>query len=91
MKQTSPPAAVALQTLIKIMTGELKAASGTVWRHPNLRMAYVAQHAFHHLEEHLDITPLTYMFKRFGLGLDVVSLLCFLGWGSEVLGRKGWR
>jgi elongation factor 3 len=55
------------------MTGELKAASGTVWRHPNLRMAYVAQHAFHHLEEHLDITPLTYMFKRFGLGLDVVS------------------
>lgn len=27
----------------------------------------------HHLEEHLDITPLTYMFERFGLGLDVVS------------------
>lgn len=33
-------------------------------------MAYVAQHAFHHLEEHLDTTPLKYMFKRFGLGQD---------------------
>jgi hypothetical protein len=26
-------------------------------RHPNMRLAYVAQHAFHHLEEHLDISP----------------------------------
>eukprot|EP00879_Flechtneria_rotunda_P012292 GHRR01012838.1.p1 GENE.GHRR01012838.1~~GHRR01012838.1.p1 ORF type:complete len:428 (+),score=174.32 GHRR01012838.1:930-2213(+) len=58
-------------TLIKIITGEHKANSGTVWRHPNLRMAYVAQHAFHHLEEHLDTTPLKYMFKRFGMGQDV--------------------
>uniref|UniRef100_A0A383W2Z9 Elongation factor 3 n=1 Tax=Tetradesmus obliquus TaxID=3088 RepID=A0A383W2Z9_TETOB len=57
-------------TLIKIITGEHKSSSGTVWRHPNLRMAYVAQHAFHHLEEHLDTTPLKYMFKRFGLGQD---------------------
>jgi hypothetical protein len=60
------------QTLIKIITGEHKSSSGTVWRHPNLRMAYVAQHAFHHLEEHLDTTPLKYMFKRFGLGQDQV-------------------
>jgi len=68
------------QTLIKIMTGELKASSGIVWRHPNLRVAYVAQHAFHHLEDHQDISPVTYMFKRFGLGLDQVgvatSVLC---------------
>jgi hypothetical protein len=60
------------QTLIKIITGEHKSSTGTVWRHPNLRMAYVAQHAFHHLEEHLDTTPLKYMFKRFGLGEDKV-------------------
>ena len=33
-------------------------------------MAYVAQHAFHHLEEHVDTTPLKYMFKRFGRGED---------------------
>ena len=62
-----------LQTLIKIITGEHKSSSGTVWRHPNLRMAYVAQHAFHHLEEHLDTTPLKYMFKRFGMGQDMVG------------------
>lgn len=58
--------------MIKIITGEHKSSSGTVWRHPNLRMAYVAQHAFHHLEEHLDTTPLKYMFKRFGMGQDQV-------------------
>lgn len=62
------------QTLIKIITGEHKSTSGTVWRHPNLRMAYVAQHAFHHLEEHLDTTPLKYMFKRFGMGQDLVRV-----------------
>jgi elongation factor 3 len=60
------------QTLINVITGERKSSSGTVWRHPNLRMAYVAQHAFHHLEEHLDTTPLKYMFKRFGMGMDQV-------------------
>ena len=47
------------------MTGELKADTGSqVWRHPNLRLAYVAQHAFHHLDEHLDITPMRYMHYR---------------------------
>ena len=52
-------------TLIKVMTGEHKPDTGSqVWRHPNLRLAYVAQHAFHHLEEHLDTTPLKYMFHR---------------------------
>ena len=35
-------------------TGELEPQDGTVWKHPNLRIAYVAQHAFHHLERHLD-------------------------------------
>lgn len=53
-----------------------------MWRHPNLRMAYVAQHAFHHLEEHLDISPVTYMFRRFGLGLDVVSEGGLAVWGG---------
>lgn len=41
-------------TLIKVLTGEVEPTSGTVWKHPNLRIAYVAQHAFHHLEKHLD-------------------------------------
>jgi len=44
-------------TLIKVLTGEMEASSGIVWRHPNCRIAYVAQHAFHHIEKHLDLTP----------------------------------
>lgn len=57
-------------TLIKLMTGELKAEEGNVIKHPNLRIAYVAQHAFHHIEEHLEITPNKYFFKRFSTGED---------------------
>ena len=38
-------------TLIKLLTGETEACEGAVWRHPNLRLAYVAQHAFHHVEK----------------------------------------
>ena len=36
-------------TLIKVLTGETEATEGNVWKHPNLRIAYVAQHAFHHI------------------------------------------
>ncbi len=36
--------------MIKLLTGELEPQEGTVWKHPNLRIAYVAQHAFHHIE-----------------------------------------
>lgn len=57
-------------TLIKILTGELAPNSGTVWRHPNVRIAYVAQHAFHHLEDHLDKTPSEYIQWRFATGDD---------------------
>ena len=35
----------------------MKQQEGKVDRHPNMRLAYVAQHAFHHLEESLDISP----------------------------------
>jgi ATPase subunit of ABC transporter with duplicated ATPase domains len=38
-------------TLIKLLTGETEPTGGTIWRHPNLRIAYVAQHAFHHVEK----------------------------------------
>ena len=57
-------------TLIKVITGETIATEGTVWRHPNLRIAYVAQHAFHHIEDHLEKTPSQYMWWRFGDGED---------------------
>jgi elongation factor 3 len=57
-------------TLIKVLTGELVPQSGNVWKHPNVRIAYVAQHAFHHIEEHLDMTPSEYIQWRFAGGDD---------------------
>jgi elongation factor 3 len=57
-------------TLIKMLTGETEPTSGTVWKHPNLRIAYVAQHAFHHIESHLDKTPVEYIQWRFAPGDD---------------------
>ena len=41
--------------MIKLLTGELvpDKGSGDVWKHPNCRVAYVAQHAFHHIEHHV--------------------------------------
>jgi elongation factor 3 len=61
-------------TIIKILTGELKPAEGTVWRHPNMRVAYVAQHAFHHLERHQDKTPNEYIQWRYAGGDDKEAL-----------------
>ncbi len=44
--------------------------SSQVDRHPNIRLAYVAQHAFHHLEESLDISPVRYILRRYLGGED---------------------
>merc|ERR1712137_338780 len=56
------------------MGGELKPDSGTIWRHQNMRLAYVAQHAFHHLEKHLDKTAVDYILWRFAGADDRESL-----------------
>jgi elongation factor 3 len=63
-------------TMIKLLTGELKAdeGSGEVWKHPNARVAYVAQHAFHHIESHLDKTPNEYIRWRYEHGKDKEAL-----------------
>ena len=61
-------------TLIKILTGEIVPQAGNVWKHPNVRIAYVAQHAFHHLEDHLDKTPSEYIQWRLASGEDRESL-----------------
>lgn len=61
-------------TLVKVLMGELVPQKGAVWKHPNLRSAYVAQHAFHHLEEHLDKTPSEYIQWRFRTGDDFESM-----------------
>jgi elongation factor 3 len=61
-------------TLIKVLTGEMEATEGTVWKHPNLRLAYVAQHAFHHIEQHLTKTPVQYILWRYQTGEDREAL-----------------
>merc|ERR1711988_496197 len=61
-------------TAIKLLIGELKPESGTIWRHQNMRLAYVAQHAFHHLERHLDKTAVEYILWRFAGADDRESL-----------------
>ena len=61
-------------TLIKLLVGEIvSSADGSkprLEKHPNMRLAYVAQHAFHHIEHHLDKTPISYLEWRFGSGVD---------------------
>lgn len=63
-------------TMIKLLTGELvpDKGSGDVWSHPNCRVAYVAQHAFHHIENHLEKTPNEYIRWRYQYGVDKEAL-----------------
>ena len=62
-------------TMIKLLTGELVPQTGECWKHPNARVAYVAQHAFHHIESHLDQTPNEYIRWRYANGEDKESLV----------------
>ncbi|KAJ3191853.1 translational elongation factor EF-1 alpha [Irineochytrium annulatum] len=57
-------------TMIKCLTGEVEPQEGDVYKHPNLRLAYVAQHAFHHIEQHLDKTANEYIRWRYAYGED---------------------
>ena len=65
-------------TAIKILIGELKTSQGEVTKHPGMRVAYIAQHAFHHLEKHLHKTPTQYIMWRFAgnedkEGIDMIN------------------
>ena len=63
-------------TMIKLLVSEIEPQVGDVWKHPNARVAYVAQHAFHHIEKHLDKTPNEYIRWRFANnGEDKESLV----------------
>merc|ERR1719194_177927 len=61
-------------TAIKVLVGESKPTEGTIWKASGLRMAYVAQHAFHHLEKHMQETPTQYIMWRFAGNDDKESL-----------------
>ena len=62
-------------TLVKLLVQENEPDSGVhpdqeVWKHRNLRIAYVAQHSFHHVEQHLNDSPVDYIKWRFADGFD---------------------
>ncbi|KAL3235271.1 hypothetical protein RNJ44_00030 [Nakaseomyces bracarensis] len=57
-------------TLINVLTGELLPTEGEVYTHENCRIAYIKQHAFAHIEAHLDKTPSEYIQWRFQTGED---------------------
>merc|ERR1711862_893686 len=61
-------------TAIKVLVGEQKPTEGSIWKAPGMRMAYVAQHAFHHLEKHINSTPCQYIMWRFAGNDDQENL-----------------
>jgi elongation factor 3 len=62
-------------TLVKLLIGDLEPnKGGEIWKHPNLVIGYVAQHAFHHIDNHLDKTPLEYMLWRYQTGEDLEDM-----------------
>ena len=57
-------------TLVNVLTGELIPTGGDIYQHENIRIAYIKQHAFAHIESHLDKTPSEYIQWRFQTGED---------------------
>jgi len=64
-------------TLLKMIVGETvpsNLGNCKYYIHPNLRIAYVAQHAFYHVEQHMDDSPVAYIQWRFRDGFDKEKL-----------------
>mmetsp|Transcript_85261 Transcript_85261/g.241762 ORF Transcript_85261/g.241762 Transcript_85261/m.241762 type:complete len:1046 (-) Transcript_85261:483-3620(-) len=61
-------------TAIKVLVGEQLPTEGAIWKAAGLRLAYVAQHAFHHLEKHMQKTATDYIMWRFAGNDDKESL-----------------
>merc|ERR1711937_841593 len=61
-------------TMIKCLLGECKPTSGLINKISGSRVAYMSQHAFHHIESHLDISATAYIMQRFAGGEDNESL-----------------
>lgn len=57
-------------TLVNVLCGELIPTEGEIWSHENIRIAYIKQHAFAHIDHHLDKTPSEYIQWRFQTGED---------------------
>lgn len=64
-------------TLVKMMVGDTQPTNVGQCRlyiHHNLRVAYVAQHSFHHVEQHYESSPANYIAWRFKDGFDKEKL-----------------
>ena len=51
----------------EVLVGEQLPTEGSIWKAQGLRLAYVAQHAFHHLEKHMQAEA----FHHWGLSLSI--------------------
>merc|ERR1719465_208333 len=56
--------------MIKVLTGEMEPSKGTVWKFPNAKIGYIAQHAFVHIEKHETKTANEYIRWRYEFGDD---------------------
>jgi len=79
--------------MIKCLLGECRPTSGLIWKMQGSRVAYMSQHAFHHIEAHLDKSATQYIMQRFAGGEDNESLenLANLGATKETDKQKAKR
>merc|ERR1719181_2764571 len=77
-------------TMIKCLLGELRPTRGTISKQQGARIAYMSQHAFHHIEQHLDKSGTQYILQRFAGGEDNEALenLANLGATKETDNQK---
>ena len=48
-------------TAVNVLVGKQLRTSGSIWEAAGLRLAYVAQLVYHHLEKHMQETPTLYI------------------------------
>merc|ERR1712072_326644 len=77
-------------TMIKCLLGELKPTKGTINKQQGARIAYMSQHAFHHIEQHLDKSGTEYILQRFAGGEDneAIDNLAALGETKDTANQK---
>ena len=61
------PKGAGKSTQVNVLTCKLV---GNVYKHPNIRIAYIKQHAYAHVDNHLDKAPSEYIQWRFHAGED---------------------
>jgi len=57
-------------TMVKVLTGQMEPQVGKVWKYSAAKIGYIAQHAFIHIEQHVDKSPNEYIRWRYQFGDD---------------------